>query len=67
MHTEKELFSLFKSIDRDHNGKLDKCELKAAFKGAGLAVPNWKLDQFFAEVDENHDVGLHFRMIMCRG
>lgn len=54
--TEKELFSLFHSIDRDHNGKLDKEELKAAFKRAGLTVPNSKLDQFFAEVDENHDV-----------
>lgn len=53
--TEKELFSLFHSIDRDHNGKLDKEELKAAFKRAGLTVPNSKLDQFFAEVDENHD------------
>lgn len=54
--TEKELFSLFHSIDRDHNGKLDKEELKAAFKRAGLTVPNSKLDQFFSEVDENHDV-----------
>jgi solute carrier family 25 (mitochondrial phosphate transporter), member 23/24/25/41 len=56
MHTESELFSLFKSIDRDHNGKLDKGELKAAFRRAGLAVPGWKLDQFFGEVDGNHDV-----------
>lgn len=55
-HTEKELFGLFQSIDRDHNGKLDKAELKEAFRKAGLAVPNSKLDQFFAEVDENHDV-----------
>jgi Ca2+-binding EF-hand superfamily protein len=58
--TEKELFSLFHSIDRDHNGKLDKEELKAAFKRAGLTVPNSKLDQFFAEVDENHDVCLYY-------
>ena len=56
MHTENELFSLFKSIDRDHNGKLDKKELKVAFIKAGLAVPSRKLDQFFAEVDGNHDV-----------
>lgn len=56
MHTENELYSLFQSIDRDHNGKLDKDELQAAFKRAGLAVPNWKLDQFFVEVDGNHDV-----------
>lgn len=50
------MLSLFHSIDKDHNGKLDKGELRVAFKRAGLAVPNSKLDQFFAEVDENHDV-----------
>jgi solute carrier family 25 phosphate transporter 23/24/25/41 len=55
-HTENELLYLFQSIDRDHNGKLDKGELKEAFRKAGLAVPNSKLNQFFAEVDENHDV-----------
>ncbi len=54
--TEKELLTLFVSIDRDHNGKLDKDDLRAAFKRAGLAVPNSKLDQFFSEVDDNHDV-----------
>ncbi|KAF4628020.1 hypothetical protein G7Y89_g10133 [Cudoniella acicularis] len=54
-NTEKELLALFKSIDRDHNGKLDKAELRAAFQRAGLTVPNSKLDQFFAEVDQNHD------------
>lgn len=53
------MFSLFNSIDRDHNGKLDKEELKAAFRRAGLAVPNSKLDQFFGEVDKNHDVKLY--------
>ena len=56
MQTENELYSLFQSIDRDHNGKLDMSELKAAFKRAGLAVPSWKLDQLFEEVDRNHDV-----------
>ena len=55
-HTENELLALFQAIDRDHNGKLDKGELKEAFRKAGLAVPNSKLNQFFAEVDENHDV-----------
>ncbi|RDW85750.1 hypothetical protein BP5796_04075 [Coleophoma crateriformis] len=54
-HTEKELYSLFRSIDRDRNGKIDKSELQAAFKKAGLAVPKSKLDQFFEEVDMNHD------------
>ncbi|KAL9603229.1 MAG: hypothetical protein Q9179_002268 [Wetmoreana sp. 5 TL-2023] len=58
--TEKELLKLFKSIDRDHNGQLDKNELKLAFTRAGLAVPNSKLDQFFSEVDTNSDGVISF-------
>jgi solute carrier family 25 phosphate transporter 23/24/25/41 len=54
--TEKELLSLFASIDRDHNGKVDKGDLKEAFRKAGLTVSNAKLNQFFAEMDDNHDV-----------
>jgi len=58
--TERELYVLFKSIDQDHNGRLDKSELRAAFKKAGLAIPNSKLDQFFGEVDDNHDGYISF-------
>lgn len=58
--TEKELLKLFKSIDRDHNGQLDKNELKSAFARAGLAIPNSKLDQFFSEVDTNKDGVISF-------
>ena len=58
--TEKELAQLFKSIDRDHNGQLDKNELKDAFIRAGLIIPSSKLDQFFAEVDTNHDGVISF-------
>lgn len=54
--TETELYTLFKSIDHDNDGRLDKGELRSAFKRAGLMVPNSKLDQFFAEVDGNNDV-----------
>ena len=46
---------MFKSIDRDHNGRLDKRELQLAFKTAGMSLSKPKLDQFFAEVDSNHD------------
>lgn len=53
--TENELWQLFKSIDRDHNGQLDKGELRAAFERAGISLPSAKLDQFFSEVDSNHD------------
>jgi Ca2+-binding EF-hand superfamily protein len=56
-NTEKELLALFKSIDRDDDGRLDKSELRGAFNKAGLSVPAAKLDQLFAEVDQNSDVG----------
>lgn len=58
--TEKELLSLFHSIDRDQDGKLNKGELRNAFRTAGLAVPNSKLDQFFNEVDQNNDGYISF-------
>lgn len=58
--TERELLSLFQSIDRDQNGKLDKGELRAAFRTAGLAVPSSKLDHFFSEVDTDHDGVISF-------
>ncbi|KAI9852335.1 MAG: hypothetical protein M1838_001040 [Thelocarpon superellum] len=58
--TEKELRNLFNSIDRDHNGKLDKAELQMAFRRSGLAVPSSKLDRFFAEVDTNQDGVISF-------
>ncbi|KAL9619056.1 MAG: hypothetical protein Q9160_006311 [Pyrenula sp. 1 TL-2023] len=59
-HTERELWQLFESIDRDHNGSLDKAELQAAFSRAGLAISSAKLDQFFEEVDTNHDGEISF-------
>ncbi|KAI8624582.1 mitochondrial carrier [Xylariaceae sp. FL1651] len=52
---ERQLFHLFRSIDRDQNGKLDKEELQAAFHKAGLAVPNRRLDTFFENIDHNRD------------
>ncbi|KAJ5053969.1 uncharacterized protein L3040_000258 [Drepanopeziza brunnea f. sp. 'multigermtubi'] len=58
--TEKELRALFQSIDHDGDGKLDKGELRDGFKRAGLTVPNSKIDQFFSEVDENHDGYISF-------
>ena len=59
-HAERELWQLFESIDRDHNGELDKEELKAALARAGLTVSNAKLEQFFAEVDTNKDGVISF-------
>jgi solute carrier family 25 (mitochondrial phosphate transporter), member 23/24/25/41 len=52
---EQQLYHLFRSIDRDRDGKLDKEELQAAFHKAGLAIPNRRLDEFFRNVDQNQD------------
>ena len=59
-HAEKELWQLFESIDRDHNGALDKEELRTAFQRSGLTISSAKLDQFFDEVDTNHDGEITF-------
>ena len=58
---------MFNSIDRDQDNRLDKTELQAAFKRAGLVVPRAKLNQFFAEVDENNDVsyGAHMSCLLA--
>ena len=58
--TEKELWTLFQSIDRDHNGNLDKSELSQAFERAGVAVSNARLDRFFGYIDKNHDGTIDF-------
>ncbi|KAM5488571.1 hypothetical protein McanCB56680_000454 [Microsporum canis] len=57
---EKQLWQLFKAIDHDRNGHLDKQELKDAFAKAGLTVPSSKIDQFFADVDTNSDGVISF-------
>ena len=59
-HAEKELWQLFESIDRDNSGALDKDELRTAFQRAGLTISAAKLDQFFDEVDTNHDGEISF-------
>lgn len=51
--TEAQLLALFNKIDRDGDGKIDKGELKAAFKRANLAVPQQKLDRFVSEFDRD--------------
>lgn len=58
--TEGQLLSLFRSIDKNNDGKLVKDELKTAFKGAGLTVPQAKLDEFFAGVDRDNSGAITF-------
>ena len=59
-HAERELWQLFETIDRDHNGELDKDELRSAFSRVGLSIPSAKLDEFFDQVDVNHDGVISF-------
>ncbi|EXJ78756.1 hypothetical protein A1O1_09158 [Capronia coronata CBS 617.96] len=59
-HAERELWQLFQSIDKDNSGGLDKNELRSAFSRAGITISNAKLDQFFDEVDVNHDGQITF-------
>ena len=54
-HTEHGLWELFQKIDRNHNGEIDKAELKAAFSKVGVTVSSAKLDEFFRDVDTNKD------------
>lgn len=53
--TEDSLWEMFESIDRNHNGEIDKAELRNAFSRSGVTVSSAKLDRFFAEVDKNND------------
>ena len=59
-HAERELWGLFQTIDRDHNGKLDKSELQMAFAKAGVVIDNVKLARFFDRIDANHDEEITF-------
>ncbi|KAM0425281.1 hypothetical protein ACHAPT_009599 [Fusarium lateritium] len=52
---ERQLFALFRAIDKDGNGKLDKLELQTAFKNAGLTLSNRRLAEFFNDMDLNND------------
>jgi solute carrier family 25 (mitochondrial phosphate transporter), member 23/24/25/41 len=58
--TERQLRTLFDSIDRDHDGNLDKSELSLAFERAGVMVSNSRLDRFFTYIDKNHDGTIDF-------
>lgn len=52
---DEALWDLFKSIDRNHNGEIDRLELKKAFSSAGITVSSSMLDEFLAQMDRNND------------
>ncbi|KAJ5782610.1 hypothetical protein N7457_004384 [Penicillium paradoxum] len=54
-HTENGLWQMFQTIDRNHNGEIDKSELGNAFSRCGVTVSSAKLDRFFDQVDKNND------------
>jgi Ca2+-binding EF-hand superfamily protein len=57
---DRQLYMLFTSIDYDHNGRLDKAELQAAFQHAGLTIPSRRLNDFFEDIDHNKDGYISF-------
>jgi solute carrier family 25 (mitochondrial phosphate transporter), member 23/24/25/41 len=64
-HMEDELYALFESIDRNHDGSLERSELRAAFRRAGLTVSNRKLEEFIDAIDANHDGMVSFEEWRC--
>lgn len=57
---ERQLLLLFRSIDRDHDGRVGRGELTSAFQKANIAVPKSRLVGFFDEVDMNRDGYISF-------
>lgn len=58
--TERQLWGLFTSIDRDRDGRLDKGELSAAFERAGVNVGRERLDRFFEYIDRDNNGSIDF-------
>lgn len=56
---ERELWRIFKSVDLDGNGRIDRKELQLALSRAGISVdPPERLDEFFVSIDRNRDGGI---------
>jgi hypothetical protein len=51
----KKVFSLFKQIDVDGSGDLDKSELKVVAEQLGLEISDKELDTMLKQMDENDD------------
>lgn len=58
--TEVQLYDLFRTIDKDGDGKLDIKELQIAFKAAGLTVSTRRLEDFFNDMDIDNDGYVEF-------
>lgn len=51
---------MFQSIDLDQNNELSREELRDAFKSAGITVSDAKIEEFFDNMDLNHDGTISF-------
>lgn len=57
---DRELWRIFRSVDQDRNGKIDKGELRIALTRAGIAVDTNRLEEFFYSMDKNNDGVISF-------
>jgi Ca2+-binding EF-hand superfamily protein len=57
---ERHLRFLFRSIDSNHDGRVNREELEDACRKAGLTVSKSRFDGFFDELDMNHDGFISF-------
>jgi len=56
---EQELWRIFKSVDLDGNGKIDRKELQLALSRGGIVInPPERLEEFFLSIDRDHDGGM---------
>jgi len=63
--TEQHLWELFRAIDRDDNGELDRAELAEALRSNGITVDSDRLEQFFEQLDKNNDGHITFEEWRC--
>ncbi|KAL3514519.1 hypothetical protein ACH5RR_027236 [Cinchona calisaya] len=52
---EEQLKGIFKQHDRNGDGRLDKAELKEAFKQLGAMIPGWRAARGLSQADANGD------------
>ena len=54
-YAEDKLWPLFRYVDRNQTGKIDRDTLREAFARSGVTVSEARIDEFFNDVDKNKD------------